>query len=562
MSRVLDDCKHQCPDVFSACVVTRAMAARGLDSDVPLNDTFLAQPTVVEDPSLQSPVGEPKTVNAVFDSNCGSIPTSEESDKFDACSWTELFMISREELIHKQTMNSTLEPLVSNALSKEKSDEMSHYFMQDGLLCRQFVHRQGTFSNTVMQVVVPHRFRKAVLDLAHTGLAGHTGVRKTCDRIVRRFFWPRLKRDVASYVKSCHVCQMTAKPNQRMPVAPLQPIPVMSNPSEHLIVDCVGPLPRSKAGHSFLLTVMCQATRYPAAYPLRSITTKSVLKALVNFTSTFGIPKVIQSDQGSNFMSKQFSRALRQLKARHNISSAHHPQSQGALERFHQTLKSLLRSYWVELGSDWEEGLPCLLLASREVVQESMGFSPKQLVFGHSVRGLPAVLADEWCNAATSFWAFSPTNVLDYVSGFRYRLYEARAAATRKLGKAQSKMRCLFNRKAKHRSFEPGEKVLALLPLLHSHFQAKFCGPYEVVKCLPDYNYLLSTPDRRKKVQVCHINLLKSYAVPDPSTPVGLIASLPAEGAFGSSAVTVDGESGCLGSDEIDEVGCVHHRQS
>lgn len=160
--------------------------------------------------------------------------------------------------------------------------------MQDGLLCRQFVHRQGTFSNTVMQVVVPHRFRKAVLDLAHTGLAGHTGVRKTYDRIVRRFFWPRLKRDVASYVRSCHVCQMTGKPNQRIPVAPLQPIPVMSNPSEHLIVDCVGPLPHSKAGHSFLLTVMCQATRYPAAYPLRSITTKSVLKALVNFTSTFG----------------------------------------------------------------------------------------------------------------------------------------------------------------------------------------------------------------------------------------------------------------------------------
>ena len=92
--------------------------------------------------------------------------------------------------------------------------------------------------------------------------------------------------------------------------------------------------------------------------------------------STFGIPKVVQSDQGSNFMSKQFSRALKQLRAKHYISSAYHPQSQGALERFHQTLKSLLRSYCVELESDWEEGLPWLLLAIREVVQESTGFSP------------------------------------------------------------------------------------------------------------------------------------------------------------------------------------------
>ena len=168
-------------------------------------------------------------------------------------------------------------------------------------------------------------------------------------------------------------------------------------------------------------------------------------------------------------MSKQFTRAIRQLKAKHNISSAYHPQSQGALERFHQTLKSLLRPYCVELWSVWEEGLPWLLLAIREVVQESTGFSPDKLVFGHAVRGPTAVLADEWCTAE---------------SGFRYRLYEARAAAGRKLGKAQSWMQRIYNHRAKHHSFNLEDKVLALLPLLSSPFQAKFSGPYEIVKCV------------------------------------------------------------------------------
>ena len=139
----------------------------------------------------------------------------------------------------------------------------------------------------------------------------------------------------------------------------------VSQPFEYLIIDCVGPLPRSKSGCAYLFTVMCQTTRFPAAYPLRSITTKSVLKALTQFISLFGIPKVIQSDQGSNFTSHLFAQVLQQLRIQHNLASAYHAQSQGALERFHQTLKSLLRSYCTEMGRDWEEGLPWMLMAVR-----------------------------------------------------------------------------------------------------------------------------------------------------------------------------------------------------
>ncbi len=78
-------------------------------------------------------------------------------------------------------------------------------------------------------------------------------------------------------------------------------------------MDCVGPLPRSKMGNEYLLTVMCQVTRYPAVYPLRSLTAKLVIKALTQFISVFGIPRIIQSDQGSNFTSNLFGQVLKQL---------------------------------------------------------------------------------------------------------------------------------------------------------------------------------------------------------------------------------------------------------
>ena len=214
---------------------------------------------------------------------------------------------------------------------------------------------------------------------------------------------------MSTFVKYCHTCQLTGKPNRPLKPVSLYPIPVVGKPFEYLIMDCVGPLPKSKAGSNYLLTVMCLATRYPAAYPLRSITTKAVLKALTQFISVFGIPQVVQTDQGSNFTSNMFAQVLKRLNVnvRHNLASAYHAQSQGALERFQQTFKSLLRAYCTQMGGDWEEGLPWLLLAG------SMGFSPNELVLRHSVRGPQMFLADHWKAAEP------PKNVLTYVRDFR-----------------------------------------------------------------------------------------------------------------------------------------------
>lgn len=79
-------------------------------------------------------------------------------------------------------------------------------------------------------------------------------------------------------------------------------------------------------------------------------------------------------------MSRVFSQVVKQLKVKHQVSSAYHPESQGAIEHFHQMLKSMLRSYCTELCKDWKDGPPWLLLAIWRVSQESTGFSPNELV--------------------------------------------------------------------------------------------------------------------------------------------------------------------------------------
>ena len=78
---------------------------------------------------------------------------------------------------------------------------------------------------------------------------------------------------------------------------------------------------------------------------------------------------------------------MNQLGIKQYKYSAYHPESQGALERFHQTLKTMIRMYCTENSRDWDEGVHLLLFAVRESVQESLGFSPLEQVFGHAVRG-------------------------------------------------------------------------------------------------------------------------------------------------------------------------------
>ncbi|XP_066975378.1 uncharacterized protein [Macrobrachium rosenbergii] len=134
------------------------------------------------------------------------------------------------------------------------------------------------------QIVVPTQFRDSVLKLAHEdSFSGHFGVWKTFSRLAKYFWWPGLKSSVKHFVSSCEVCQVMGKPNQTIPKAPLNPIPAIGEPFVELVIDVVGPLPRTKSGFTHLLTVMDRASRYPDAFPMKRITSRAVFEKLIEF---------------------------------------------------------------------------------------------------------------------------------------------------------------------------------------------------------------------------------------------------------------------------------------
>lgn len=420
-------------------------------------------------------------------------------------------VISRDNLILAQDHDPSLATFRNQVCEKSDLGRLPAYYRDKGILMRAFRPpelRQLDSWGEIHQIVAPLSIRQDLMEIAHDGLAGHLGVRKTVKKLTTHYYWPKLQQDVTNFIKSCHVCQTVGKPSQPIPVAPLKPIPVLDEPFNKIIIDCVGPLPRTRKGHQYLLTVMCASTRYPEAFPLKSITAKNIVSQLLNMFTKVGIPKSIQSDRGSNFTSGLFQQVLRELDIRQDLSSAYHPQSQGCLERFHQTFKTMLRKYCLETQEDWDEGVPFLLFALRECPQDTLGYSPFELLYGRQIRGPLKVLKDQWFSEAPL-----PPNltVSQYVSDLKVKMAEARKVALKNLKSTQTKMKIAYDLKSVPRQFSPGEEVLLYLPMPGNPLKSKFTGPYVVQEKLSEVNYIIITPDRRKDTQLVHINLMKPY---------------------------------------------------
>ena len=164
------------------------------------------------------------------------------------------------------------------------------------------------------------------------------------------------------------------------------------------------------------------------------------MKALVKFFTFVGLPKSFQSHPRSNFMSGIFQQVMHELGIKQYRPSAYHPESQGVLERFHQTLKNMIRSYCFDTKRDWDEGV-LLLFAFRESIQDSLGFSSFELVFGHTIREPLKFLKEKFLSQEDT-----PLNLLQYVSDFRSKLLTACEAAKSNLKKAQGKMKRNFDK--------------------------------------------------------------------------------------------------------------------
>jgi hypothetical protein len=143
-------------------------------------------------------------------------------------------------------------------------------------------YQSGPHDDVIEQVIVPECLRERVVLYAHeTTLSGHMGVHATFKKLSNHFFIPGAMQWCKRIVLSCLKCQQGASKNVGGK-APLQSLPIISEPFHTVYIDLVGKIePSSAEGHTHILTLMDSATHFLIAVPLKKTDSVTVAEALM-----------------------------------------------------------------------------------------------------------------------------------------------------------------------------------------------------------------------------------------------------------------------------------------
>ncbi len=363
------------------------------------------------------------------------------------------------------------------------------------------------------QLVLPTReLQQQALQHCHDAKwSGHLGISKTLQRVKDRFFWTNMNRDVELYVKGCNACN-NRKAGSSQSNAPLQAMPV-HEPWTCVCTDIIGPLTPSATGKRYIIVFTDTFSRYQEAVALKSAESESVARVFVELICMrHGSPQILQSDQGSNYLSK-LSRAVYELMNTHkSTSTAYHPQTQGVTERFNRTLVDMIACYLnsaVDL-TDWDCLLPYLTFAYNTSYNSTIQETPFYVLYGRQPR-MPVDQLSEYTGDLF-------VSVQDYCTEVVRRQTVARKLIHNLQGEVHQKYKRNNELIENPLHFEPGDWVRLWQPQLvdgvSNKLISKWRGPFRIAYKSGPVNYVLEMPTDEKHIkgpwhQTVHVTRLK-----------------------------------------------------
>jgi hypothetical protein len=351
--------------------------------------------------------------------------------------------------------------------------------------------------------------------LAHVSL-GHFGADKSYANIRNDYYWPNMRKDLeTAYIPACPDCQRNKSSTSR-PKGPLHPLPIPEARGDSVCLDFVGPLPEDNS-FNCILTLTDRLGSDVCLIPTRTNISAAHL-ASIFFNEWYcenGLPLELISDRDKLFISK-FWKVLHKLTGVClKLSTAYHPQTDGASERTNKTLNQCICFHVERNQKGWARALPIICFNIINSVNASTGFSGFQIRMGCSPRVMPPLIQE-----ATSEVTSDDAAARSITAQIESDVCEAKDAL---LG--AKIMQAFFTNKSRgpedrydisdrvmlatlhhRRDFKAGDKSRV------AKFFPRWDGPFSVTKAFPETSsYTLYLPNSPNVFPTYHASLLKRF---------------------------------------------------
>ena len=376
--------------------------------------------------------------------------------------------------------------------------------------------------NKVKQLCIPddEEIKIVVLQNHHDAVTtAHPGTYRTYMKIKQWFWWPNMKSEIISYVKTCQVC-LRHKSSSQKKQGMMKSLPIPQQCWESVSMDFITQLPESE-GYDAIANCVCRLSKRAVYIPTQTdITAEGYAKLFFNHVvRTYGIPKEIISDRDSKFISKFWKSLMEIMGIKLAMTVAHRAQGDGQVERQNRVLEDSLRCFVSFHGKDWSAYLPAIEYAHATLVASTTGYSPFYLDTGRLPRD-PMI-------------EFDGLTSIQHLNEFAYKFAKERQViitqAKKSMKRAQERQAEYYNKKRSPEEFDKGDWVLLAtenLNLFHATNNPKvksrklaprYIGPYCITRKLSRLNYEHQLPKTMPRLhKVFNIEHLKRC----PGNPV------------------------------------------
>ena len=213
----------------------------------------------------------------------------------------------------------------------------------------------------------------------------HGGLDATYHIISKQFQWPKMRNDIQDYIKQCNICQ---RYNVRPMTIRTHHVPI--GESHHIVgIDLIGTLPVTPRGNRFVIVAVDYLTHWVEAKAIPEKTADAIAEFIkFNIIARHGPPKILISDQGTEFVNVTVNALLRTCGITHITSSPYHPQTNGLTERTNQSLIQKLAK-GADSPTNWDTALNFSVFAYNISYQRKLMASPFELLYGRSPTLIP-----------------------------------------------------------------------------------------------------------------------------------------------------------------------------